>query len=167
MVNYSENGIPLVSYQAKQLIIVSCLLAVSVSFYAVKSVSSELYVDGRIVGDVRLAYMALTMRHFHAFPYPGHGFYSPCYPFANCMVFHQYQSLMRRQQRVQRQQRNQSTRQPVFGGIPAFTQQQTKKSFRTNENEILPEIRAIAKLGQNIRVLESICPRFCKKEHRQ
>lgn len=164
MVNCSENGIPLASYQARQLIIVSCLLAVSASFYAGKSVSSNLYVDGRMVGDVRLGvYGAGDAAIFHTFPYLGHGFYSPCYPFANCIVFHQYQSLVRRQQRAQRQQRNQSAGQPVFGGIPAFAQQQTQKSFRTNENEILPEIRGYSQIRSEYKGVGEYLPEFLQK----
>lgn len=168
MVNYSENGIPLASYQARQLIIVSCLLAVSVSFYAGKSVSSDLYVDGRMVGDVRLGvYGAGDTAIFHTFPYLGHGFIVLATLLQIVLFFISTSHWCG----VNKERNGNSVIsqlgslclevfQPLLNSKPRKVSEQMKMKF-------FLKLEAIAKLGQNIRGLESIYLSFCKKEHRQ
>lgn len=132
------------NYQGWLFIAILLLITGSVSMYANRANSSDLHTGGRMIiqigSGINGSYDPFM---FHSSPYLGYWFHSPCYPFATCAAFHQYQSNMRREQRLRRL-RDQSE-QKAFGVLP-FTQQRNTKLYRTDENEILPGARGYSQI---------------------
>lgn len=146
--------------QSKLLAVMLWLVTASISLYADRSDSSNLFTDGRIIIQMG-GYGLYDPFIYPALPYPGYLFYSPCYPFATCAAFYQYQSLMRRKQRLQRL-RDQSE-QRAFG-ISPLTQQRNAKFHRTDESEILPGIRSYSQIRPEYKGVGEYLPEFLEKK---
>lgn len=148
-------------YQSKLFIAILSLVTGSVSMYANRAISSDLHTEGRMIvqigSGVREPYDPFI---FHSPPYLGHWFHSPCYPFASCAAFHQYQSNIRREQRLRRL-RDQSE-QRAFDVLP-FAQQRNAKLYRTDENEILPKVRGYSQIRPEYKDAGEYLPEFLEK----
>lgn len=147
--------------QGGLFIAILLLVMGSVSMYSNRASSSDLHTGGRIIiqigSGVHGSYDPFI---FHSPPYLGYWFHSPCYPFATCAAFHQYQSNIRREQRLRRL-RDQSE-QRAFNVLP-FTQQRNTKLYRTDENEILPGVRGYSQIRPEYKDAGVYLPEFLEK----
>lgn len=148
-------------YQDKLFIAILSLVTGSVSLCANRANSNDLHAQGRMIiqigSGVREPYDSFI---FHSSPYLGHWFHSPCYPFASCVAFHQYQSNIRREQRLRRL-RDQSE-QKALDVLP-FTQQRNTRLYRTDENQILPELRGYSQIRPEYKDAGGYLPEFPEK----
>ncbi|SDH37557.1 hypothetical protein [Nitrosomonas sp. Nm132] len=136
------------------------LTTVSTSLCAEKSGLQSLLTEGRIISHMGFDMDGLYDPFiFHALPYPGYLFYSPCYPFVTCAAFHQYRLIMKRKQRLQRLRERSERR----ASGRSFIGRQRAESYQMNENEILPGFRGYSQIRPEYKGIGDYLPEFSEK----
>ena len=102
--------------------------------------------------------------------YAGYYWYSPCYPFASCAAFLQYQRLERRRERFQALQREGERKSPevgieTWGGWPENYQRRATAP-RTAEAEIQPEYRSSSQTRPEYDEAGEFLPDFLERRER-
>ena len=98
---------------------------------------------------------------FYVPPYPGHSFYSPCYPFATCAAFHRYQMDVKRKERFQRL-RDQSEQRALE--MSSATSQESPKLYQTDEKEIRPGLRGYSQIRPEYSGSGKYLPEFLEEK---
>lgn len=150
--------------QGGLLIVMMWLATASTSLFAEKSGFHRLLLaDSQIIFhmgfDMDASYDLFI---FHPLPHPGYSFYSPCYPFVTCVVFHQYRLIMKRKQRLQRLRERNRQRASESSFIGRIGRQHTA-SCQINENEILPGFRDYGQIRPEYRDSGDYLPEFAGK----
>lgn len=95
------------------------------------------------------------------YPYPL--FVNPCYPYAHCGAFNQYQLLQERRNRLEKfHGQNTKQRKFTFDQL-ALEYQRRGKLYRTNENEIVPAHKGDSKIKPEFRDSGAFLPAFLER----
>lgn len=137
------------------------LATTSASLYADRSNFNNLYAGGGFVTYIRGGVIGSHDPFiFYVPPYPGHSFYSPCYPFATCAAFHRYQLDMKRKERFQRL-RDQSEQRALEMSSSSLLQ--SPESYRTDEKEIRPGFRGYSQIRPEYSGTGKYLPEFLEE----
>ncbi|MBK7353757.1 MAG: hypothetical protein IPI97_03440 [Nitrosomonas sp.] len=97
------------------------------------------------------------------YPYPL--FVNPCYPYAHCGAFNQYQLLQERRKRSAKSL-GQSVKQRTFAFDQlALEHQRRGKMYRTNENEIVPARKGDSKIKPEFSNSGAFLPTFLEQHN--